>query len=68
MLQEHHECHVTERRREATEDELKNLPRVVDEVPSVVWIALLAGAAERFTFYAISAPWRKGHANNFVGR
>lgn len=45
-------------RRDATRDEIESLPHVVDDVPYIVWAALLAGAAERFTFYAITAPWR----------
>lgn len=51
---------TTEReRRDATEDEIKTLPHVVDSIPLVVWIALVAGALERFTYYAVTAPWRK---------
>ena len=46
-------------RRDATEDEVKTLPHVVDSIPIVVWIALVAGALERFTYYAVTAPWRK---------
>lgn len=48
-----------EERREATETEIKELRHVVDSIPLVVWIALVASAAERFTFYAVSTPWRK---------
>ncbi|KMU78476.1 peptide transport protein PTR2 [Coccidioides immitis RMSCC 3703] len=44
-------------KREATEDEVENLRHVVDTVPGVVWVALVAAAAERFTFYAVTAPW-----------
>lgn len=46
-------------KREATEDEIVNLQHVVDSVPAVVWVALVAAAAERFTFYAATTPWRK---------
>lgn len=45
-------------KREASEDEIKNLRHVVDSVPFVVWVALVASAAERFTFYAVTTPWR----------
>ncbi|KAM5434518.1 peptide transporter ptr2 [Microsporum canis] len=45
-------------KREATEDEIVNLQHVVDSVPAVVWVALVAAAAERFTFYAATTPWR----------
>ncbi|KMP09483.1 peptide transporter PTR2-A [Coccidioides immitis RMSCC 2394] len=45
-------------KREATEDEVENLRHVVDTVPGVVWVALVAAAAERFTFYAVTAPWQ----------
>ncbi|KAI9035749.1 oligopeptide transporter [Aspergillus affinis] len=49
----------TEReRRDATEDEVNILPHVVDSIPFIVWIALVAGTSERFTFYAVSAPWK----------
>lgn len=48
-------------RRDATEDEVKNLKHVVDSVPFAVWIALIASAAERFTFYAVSTPFRKAN-------
>jgi len=41
-----------------TEDEVKNLRHVVDDIPGIVWIAAFVGAAERFTFYGITAPWR----------
>ena len=46
-------------RREATNEEIKHLPHVVDSLPTVVWIALVAGAADRFTYYAVTTPWRK---------
>ncbi|EFR02827.1 peptide transporter PTR2-A [Nannizzia gypsea CBS 118893] len=45
-------------KREATEDEIVNLEHVVDSVPGVVWVALVAAAAERFTFYAATTPWQ----------
>ncbi|KDB20058.1 hypothetical protein H109_07975 [Trichophyton interdigitale MR816] len=45
-------------RREATQDEVANLQHVADSVPAVVWVALVAGAAERFTFYAATTPWQ----------
>lgn len=46
-------------KRDATEDEIKNLPHVVDSLPFIVWIALVASGAERFTFYAVTTPWRQ---------
>lgn len=45
-------------RREATEEEVKELRHVVDSVPFIVWVALVANATERFTFYAVTTPWR----------
>ncbi|KAH8692743.1 oligopeptide transporter [Talaromyces proteolyticus] len=45
-------------KRDATEDEVESLPHVVDSLPFVVWIALVAGGAERFTFYAVTTPWQ----------
>lgn len=46
-------------RRDATEDEIRYLPQVVDSLPSIAWIALVASGAERFTFYAVTTPWRE---------
>ncbi|KAF3056204.1 Peptide transporter [Trichoderma lentiforme] len=45
-------------RHEATEEEVKELRHVVDSVPFIVWIALVANATERFTFYAVTTPWQ----------
>ncbi|KAI9679130.1 MAG: hypothetical protein M1822_007340 [Bathelium mastoideum] len=45
-------------RRDATEEDLTNLPHVVDAIPTAVWVAELIGAAERFTYYGITAPWQ----------
>jgi POT family proton-dependent oligopeptide transporter len=47
-----------EGRRNATEEEIKDLPHVVDSVSVAVWVALIANATERFTFYAVTTPWR----------
>ncbi|OQD98299.1 hypothetical protein PENSOL_c009G01338 [Penicillium solitum] len=59
---------ATERdRRDATEDEVKTLPHVVDSIPIVVWIALVAGALERFTYYAVTAPWQNYMQNDRDG-
>lgn len=46
-------------RRDATEEEIKTLRHVVDRIPRTVWIALMIGAVERFTYYCITPPWRK---------
>jgi len=45
-------------RREAMDEAINNQRHVVDELSRGVWISLAIGACERFTFYAISAPWR----------
>lgn len=50
---------LIEPRRDATEEELRTLPHVIDDIPLAVWIAAFVGAAERFTYYGITAPWRK---------
>lgn len=42
-------------RRDATEDDVKTLPHIVDPIPLAVWIALVAGALEGFTYYAVTA-------------
>jgi POT family proton-dependent oligopeptide transporter len=59
--------------RDATEEEVETLRHVVDTIPRGVWIALAVGACERFTFYAVSAPWRKSqylepHGDGSAGR
>lgn len=56
----------TQERRNATPEEIKTLPKVVDSLSFNVWIALLASAAERFSFYAVTTPWRKTqHLSNW---
>ncbi|KAF8244417.1 oligopeptide transporter [Wilcoxina mikolae CBS 423.85] len=45
-------------RRDATEEEIRSLRHTVDDIPSTVWIVAFAGAAERFTYYAVTAPWQ----------
>lgn len=42
--------------RVATEDEVRDLLRVVDKVPGRVWIACIAGILERFVWYGATAP------------
>lgn len=37
---------------------LDKLPRVSDHIPVSVMIALLVGASERFTYYALRTPWQ----------
>jgi POT family proton-dependent oligopeptide transporter len=48
-----------ESRRDATEEDIEQFRHVVDTIPRAVWVALAVGASERFTYYAVSAPWRK---------
>lgn len=50
---------IEQNRRNATAVEIETLLHVLDSVPFIVWVALVAGAAERFTFYAVASPWRK---------
>jgi hypothetical protein len=45
-------------RRGATEDKIRDLPHV-DSLPFIVWIALVASGAERFTFYDVTKPRRE---------
>jgi hypothetical protein len=59
MLNEMHIQPTEYERRDATEDEVRNLRHVVDSLPFVVWIDLVASGAEWFTFYAVTTPWRK---------
>ncbi|MCJ1250448.1 hypothetical protein MMC30_007676 [Trapelia coarctata] len=51
-------------RRDATEEEIKTLRHVVDNIPTPVWIALFVGAAERFTYFGITAPWQNYMQNS----
>lgn len=44
---------------DAMDEEISGLRHVVDELPRKLWISLLVGGAERFTFYVVSTPWRK---------
>lgn len=44
--------------RVATEDEVRDLLHVVDNVPGRVWVACIAGILERFVWYGATAPLR----------
>ena len=55
-------------RRDATEEEIRSLPHVVDEIPLAVWIAELVGAAERFTYYGLTTPWRELEVHGYAGK
>ncbi|KAI1908922.1 peptide transporter ptr2 [Ophidiomyces ophidiicola] len=44
--------------RDATEEEIKTLPHVIDRIPFAAWAVIFAGAAERFTYYGVIAPWQ----------
>ncbi|KAL2257918.1 hypothetical protein VTK26DRAFT_8974 [Humicola hyalothermophila] len=44
--------------RDATEDEIRSLPRVVDKIPLAAWAAAMVGAAERFSYYSIISIWQ----------
>ena len=44
--------------RDATEDEINTLRHVTDRIPLAAWIVILAGAAERATYFGVIAPWR----------
>ena len=57
----------TFQRRDATEDEINSLPHIVDNIPVAVWIAEFVGAAERFTYYGITTPWRKLQIDAYCG-
>lgn len=47
--------------RDATNDEIENLPHVVDRLPPEAWVAALIGASERFSYYCFVSIWRKSH-------
>ncbi|KAF2841748.1 hypothetical protein M501DRAFT_929637 [Patellaria atrata CBS 101060] len=44
--------------RPATDQEIADLPHVIDRIPFAVWAVILAGAAERFTYFGLIAPWQ----------
>lgn len=46
-------------RREATQEEIDTLPHVADRVPFAAWAVVVAGAAERATYFGIISPWRE---------
>ncbi|KAI4097054.1 MAG: hypothetical protein LQ339_006848 [Xanthoria mediterranea] len=43
---------------DATEDEIATLRHVTDRTPLAAWIVILAGAAERATYFGVIAPWQ----------
>ena len=45
--------------RDATEHEIATLTHVTDRIPIAAWIVILAGAAERATYFGVIAPWRR---------
>lgn len=51
-----HTMPADDERRDATEDEINELPDVADSISSIVWIALVVSGAERFLFYAATTP------------
>ncbi|KAK4124396.1 oligopeptide transporter [Parathielavia appendiculata] len=44
--------------RNATEDEIRSLPKVVDKIPLAAWAAAMVGSAERFSYYSIISIWQ----------
>ena len=42
----------------ATEEEIKNLFHVVDDIPIGVWLASFVASAERFTWFGATGPLR----------
>ncbi|KAM3082384.1 peptide transporter ptr2 [Clarireedia jacksonii] len=45
-----------DKRQIATEQDIKDLTHVVDDIPFRLWIACLAGVLERFVWYGATAP------------
>lgn len=52
--------------RDATEEEIKTLRHVSDGIPVSAWIVILAGAAERATYFGIIAPWRTSTRHSLI--
>lgn len=44
----------------ATEEEIKNLFHVVDDIPIGVWLASFVASAERFAWFGATGPLRMG--------
>ncbi|OBR10853.1 Oligopeptide transporter [Colletotrichum higginsianum IMI 349063] len=44
--------------RDATDDEVENLPHLVDKLPPAAWAAALIGASERFSYYCFVSIWQ----------
>ncbi|KAF9692384.1 hypothetical protein EKO04_009697 [Ascochyta lentis] len=44
--------------REATEDEIQDLPHIIGKIPFEAWVAALLGAAERFDYYSTVITWQ----------
>lgn len=45
--------------RDATDEEVENLPHLVDKLPPAAWAAALIGASERFSYYCFVSIWRE---------
>ena len=45
----------------ATEEEIKNLFHVVDDIPIGVWLASFVASAERFAWFGATGPLRKAN-------
>ena len=45
--------------RDATDEEVHTLLKVVDRIPIAAWAAALVGAAERFSYYSTISIWRE---------
>ena len=45
----------------ATEEEIKNLFHVVDDIPIGVWLASFVASAERFTWFGATGPLRMAY-------
>lgn len=43
----------------ATEEEIRDLFHVVDDIPVGVWLAAFVASAERFTWYGATGPLRR---------
>lgn len=48
----------------ATEEEIKNLFHVVDDIPTGVWLASFVASAERFAWFGATGPLRKASRQN----
>ena len=52
--------------RYATKDETQKLAHVIGKIPVLVWLVAFTGAAQRFSYYGVTIPWRESSAERVL--